>query len=267
MADSSRGRSGASARPLRRHEVAERIKRYIIDNRLRPGDPLPSEGELCEALAASRSSVREAVKTLDALDIVEVRHGHGTFVGRLSMSALVEGLTFRGLLSPEDDFKVLEELVDVREVLERGMAQRILDTLHADHLTELDALVDEMEAGLAAGREVITIDRRFHALLVEPLKNDLISQFSSACWDVYGIVAPHLQVITKQDEIDTVNAHRAVVAAVRGSDAAAFDRAVEAHYRPARRRIAAARERNAKAAAVAGAGSAPGAGPAPAARL
>lgn len=93
--------SGARpSRTLLRQEVVEGIKRYILDERLRPGDPLPTEPALCEALGASRSSVREAVKILDALDIVDVRHGHGTYVGRLSLSALVESLTFRGLLSP-----------------------------------------------------------------------------------------------------------------------------------------------------------------------
>ncbi|MFG2824761.1 FadR/GntR family transcriptional regulator [Kitasatospora sp. NPDC048365] len=233
--------AAGNRRSLRRHEVAERIKRYIIDERLRPGDLIPTENELCEALGVSRSSVREAVKTLDALDIVEVRHGHGTYVGGLSMSALVEGLTFRGLLSPEDDFKVLEELIDVRELLERGMARRILDTLHADHIDSLEELVGEMEERLARGEDIVAADRRFHALLLDPLGNDLVSQFSSACWDVYGVVSPHLQVITKADEIDTIAAHRDIIAAVRAFDPAAFDGAVERHYKPARRRIAAAR--------------------------
>ncbi len=52
-----------AARPSLRQEVAEAIKSYILDNRLKPGDPLPSEAELCTALGASRSSIREAVKT------------------------------------------------------------------------------------------------------------------------------------------------------------------------------------------------------------
>ena len=229
-----------SDRILLRQAVTDRIKAYIIENRLKPGDPLPTEAELCDALNASRSSLREAIKTLAALDIVEVRHGSGTFVGRLSLSSLVESLTFRGLLDTRDDVRALRELVDVRQLFEEGMAGRIIERLDEAHVTSLERAAAELERCPPGSVPQVEADRHFHQLLMEPLGNRLISQLTTAFWDVHAIVAPYLGMSSPQEDAEAVAAHRAMVEAARRRDVEAFAAAVVQHYAPVRRRIAAA---------------------------
>lgn len=235
--------NGMPARRRNRHlreTVADDIKQLILRQRLRPGDALPTEAELCEAVGASRSSVREAVKTLAALDIVEVRHGHGTYVGGMSLAALVESLAFRGLLSRADDHMVLAELVEVRQTLEQGLADQIIVGLDDDHRSELALLADGMRQKAADGEEFIELDREFHLMLMEPLGNDLILQLTGAFWDVHTIVAPTL-VMTSENLRVTADHHVAIADAAIAGDGDALRTAIAGHYDPIRASIAAAR--------------------------
>lgn len=221
---------------LRQREVAERIKQYILHHRLRPGDALPTEAELRAAIGASRSSVREAIKALTALDIVEVRHGYGTYVGKLSLAALVESLSFRGLLSRSDDYQVLSELVQVRQTLEQGLASAIIPALGEDLRGELERLTDAMDERARAGETFIEQDREFHLLLMKPLGNELVTQLTAAFWDVHAIVAPTMPT-TPESVRETVAAHRAIVRAASAEDLHGFAEAIAAHYAPVRRHL------------------------------
>lgn len=218
--------------------VTEQIKTYILTSRLASGDPLPTESALCEALGASRSSVREAIKTLSALDIVEVRHGHGTYVGSLSMSALVESLTFRAMLNTHDDFVALEELIDVRQSLEQGLSTLILDAFDDELCDQLRVLVEEMHDLAERNEPFVEQDREFHQLLMKPLNNQLISQLTGAFWEVHSIVAPMLDV-RLADAQATAAAHGAIVDTAAKGDVPDFLRALADHYAPLRRNLAA----------------------------
>ncbi|PTK34592.1 FadR family transcriptional regulator, partial [Staphylococcus hominis] len=74
------------------------IKAYILKHQLTTGDPLPTEAKLCADLGVSRSSVREALRKLEALDIISVRQGRGSVVGQMSMQPLVETLVLKNAL-------------------------------------------------------------------------------------------------------------------------------------------------------------------------
>ena len=114
-----------SREPQRLRQTIQAVKEHILTQGLKPGDPMPTEVQLVEELGVSRSNLREAVRTLVALDILEVRHGTGTFVGQMSMRPLVEGLTFKGVVLPGDDFKTLRQIVEVRQALDLALAPEI----------------------------------------------------------------------------------------------------------------------------------------------
>lgn len=208
------------------------IKDLILNRGLRPGDPMPTENELAELTGSSRPAVREAVRTLVALDILDVRHGTGTFVGQMSLRPLVDGLVFRGVLMPGNDFEALREVVEVRTVLDMALASQVVSKLAGQDAADLRALVDDMRAAADRGAVAPEADRAFHEGLAVRLGNQLYRQLVGAFWDVHATVQPHLGLPTPQDLLDTAAAHGALVDAAVAGDLPAYEKAVHEHYAP-----------------------------------
>ena len=172
--------------------IREAIKQMILDRDLQPGDPLPTEAELMELLDASRNPIREAIKALQALGYVEVRHGHGTYVGSLPLTPLQDFLIFRLRRAIPGSVHEAAELLQVREALEVGMASDVVRTLHRNGTDELASIVAAMKAKAEAGRFFPQEDRRFHAALYETLGNTLVTELQDVFWASFHAVDPQL---------------------------------------------------------------------------
>lgn len=223
---------GRGVARMRRSTTADQIKEFILTQGLRPGDSLPSEAELCATLDVSRSSVREAIRTLMTLDIVEVRHGHGTFVGRMSLDAMVQSLVFRGALSPGDDLRALQDVVEIRQALELAMADQLVDAHLGTTDDDLTELVQQMVDRAEAGQPFLEADRAFHTTLLATIDNSLAGQLVGAFWDVHVAVLPRLGLALPADLRRTARAHGEMLRAAQAGDAAAFRAAVVDHYEP-----------------------------------
>jgi len=140
-------------------EAIERIKAMILSGDLRPGDRLPREADLALALGVSRNSLREAVRALSLVRILDVRQGDGTYVTSLEPSLLLEALSFVTDVQPDAD---LLQFLEVRRILEPAAtamaARRITDT----EVAELSLHVGRVEADTPL-EDFLTNDSQFHA--------------------------------------------------------------------------------------------------------
>ncbi|WP_240471039.1 FadR/GntR family transcriptional regulator [Schaalia suimastitidis] len=214
-----------------RAEVSmDAIERYILTHNLQPGDPLPTEGSLCEDLGVSRSSVREALRKLEALEIVKVQQGKGAFVGDMTMRPLIKSVLLRASVAP-DSVEALRQVVGVRIVLDRGMANEIVAAMRDVNDPELHTLIDIMVDKARKGRTFMDEDIAFHTALVSRINNPLAEQLMNAMWMVHMSALPSVTG-TNEHLVDTALAHRKLLEAAEAGNAEAYLHAVDAHYAP-----------------------------------
>ena len=139
----------------------ERIKQMIVAGELRPGDRLPREADLAARLGLSRNSLREAVKALAVIRVLEVRQGDGTYVTSLDPALLMETMAF--VLDLHQDTSVLE-FFEVRRILEPAAAARAALRMPDAEIAALRGLLDDLGADPSADDQ-LACDVEFHRLL------------------------------------------------------------------------------------------------------
>lgn len=213
--------------------LQEKIKDLIIHRKLKSGDLMPTENELIELFGVSRSSLREAVKSLEALHILDIHHGIGTFVGSSSLVPMVRGLTFYAQLHLQDNLKSIIDILDVREILQYGFAPMTLPKIAEHHISELQSLVQILEENAVEGKFSLTEEKQIHLLIYQPLQNHLLSQYLDAFWQIYEKLESELPPI-RVSPTDLALQYRELVDAVEAKDLERMQRAILYYFQEIR---------------------------------
>ena len=152
-------------------EAIEKIKAMITSGALRAGDRLPKEADLASALGLSRNSLREAVRALALVNILDVRQGDGTYVTSLEPTALLEALNF--IVDFHRDDTVLEFL-QVRRILEPAATAMAADRITAADLDGLRELLDSLGPN-PNPEDLVKKDMEFHRRIVACAGNSVLS--------------------------------------------------------------------------------------------
>ena len=215
----------------RAQATVDAIEQYMLSQQLKPGDPLPTEAAFSDQLGVSRSSVREALQQLQALDIVTVRQGRGASVGEMSLRPLVRTLVLRSSLQG-DNLDSLREVVATRKTLDLGLAREVVMAFVGRQHPQLHDLVDEMVELAERGERFLDQDIAFHTGILDVLGNKLVEQLTSSMWLVHMAAMPHLPAAASGDMVKTAIAHGDMLRAAESGDALGYLSAVEQHYAP-----------------------------------
>ncbi len=160
--------------------VAQRVFERIVDERLRPGERLPSERELAEQFGVSRTVVREAVRSLAGRGLIEARAGRGLSVGAVGAETVRQSVSFFLRGRPSWDYRRVHEARAMVEVDIAGMAaERATD----DEIAGLRRVCEEMAAEIDDTERASQLDMQFHRDLARSMHNDLVTIMLDAIAD------------------------------------------------------------------------------------
>ena len=212
------------------NSLFEEIKAMILDDGFIPGDVLPSEAKLCERFSVSRGSVREALKRLQTLGLVEIRRGIGTYVGPFSVEPLMEaimlGTAVRARVNPD----AYTELLETRIAVDMGMAVPICETFKGQSAENLHKIVDLMFVAAEKGERFKALDQQFHYEMQSAVGNGFALDLVSGFWDLFAKIRLDELVQSKWSQLAVAQTHRDLLLTAQAGDVKAYRKALVVHY-------------------------------------
>lgn len=225
---SRRVKSADGIEPIRKtripEEIADRIRRLILDGTFPPGRPLPSERVLAGRFGVSRGSVRDGFRILEVIGLIEMRHGQGTFARELSVDRLVTPLA--SVLTYQRDLQ--DELLDVRRMFEPAVARVAATRVMESDLTELRRVLESQRRKLKKGQSTIVEDTAFHAAMARATRNRVVVRIMETLNDL--LVESRKMTLQQASRPQrSLEGHEAIVAALAKRDPEAAANAMRQH--------------------------------------
>jgi DNA-binding FadR family transcriptional regulator len=220
--------SAALIRPIARatlpQEIVKALTDLIMKGAWKPGDMIPSEKELALRFQVGRSTIREAVKSLAVLGVLEARAGEGSFV-REATSELLSGAFRWGLLLGERN---LDDLVDVRVLVEVECTRRAAEDGGAETRDQLRASLMDMRASGTDHEAFMESDTRFHLAIAQAARNPIFENIGATIQSMVRIWYPKTYYIP-ETKGRTIEEHLAIADAIERHDVPAAAEAMRSH--------------------------------------
>lgn len=220
-------KSGLSTvRKNRVHEEVARQLELLILKELKPGDKLPAERELATMLGVSRSSIRDAIRRLDLVGLVEPRQGSGTRVREISTETLVSPLA--NVIAQKR--QMVNELLEFRKMLEPGMAARAAEHATPQDLARMEEILDRQEQKVRDGGLAIEEDSEFHYCIATAARNSVVLKVVDVVMDLLRETRSR-SLQTEGRPQRSMAGHRRILKAIRRRDPEAAEGAMRQHIR------------------------------------
>ena len=211
--------------------VKENLKLYFTKNNFKGGDAIPTEAELANSLGVSRTSVREGLKSLETLGIIEVHPGIGRFLKKFNFDSILENLTY----SIEMDVRDFRDILEVRIALESAFLADNIDRYTVENMEELEDILSGMQKLDSDGgseASMIQIHTLFHLALYRDFGNQLLLNLIK----IFSTVQRSLTVMNRYhttDMKDFIQLHEKIIQAIRAGDPQLARNALVNHFKEA----------------------------------
>ncbi|MFZ5968569.1 MAG: FadR/GntR family transcriptional regulator [Bacillota bacterium] len=213
-------------------KIANNLKQLIVDNELKPGDKLPNEMDLAAKLNVSRSTIREAIKILVSMNILEIHRGKGTYVcEKPGLATDPLGVTF---MKKKD---LLLYLFETRLIIEPQMAALAAERASESNIKALEEAFHKIEEDVLRYRDHTESDMIFHNIIAKSTKNPIIRRIVPIIND--SIKEGYLETKDIPESRDKViSAHRRILEAIKGKRPEDARKSMEEHIQDGMNQIA-----------------------------
>jgi len=213
-------------------EIIKQIRTLIEKGKLKQGDRLPTERELSETFKVSRATVRDAILSLQRMNLVDRRQGDGTYVVASSEEALIQPLA-DCLFQERDD---LLEIFALRKIVEPEVAQLASEHATPEGIVELESILQRQEEALVRGENPVQEDSRFHQQLARMSRNRVLERLLIA---LVGLLTKtrerYLQ--TQERKTRSLRGHRLILEALKKGDVRGARQAMRHHLEEVERAL------------------------------